>query len=113
MAKLSKTSVYAIQWLNSQGRNIDQIADELNLTTKQVEGTLEKHSSSKTENTNLKDAKSPASRSQNLMIRETASKKTKNVSIMTKEASELNDQLKNQAAKHPLTEKAIFRPRQK
>lgn len=112
MARLAKAQTYAIQWLNSQGKNSTQIADELNLTESVVTKTLEKHSNSKNEQTLLKDAKSPASRSQNLMIRETASKKTKNVSIMTKEASELNDQIKNQASKHPLTEKAIFRPRQ-
>lgn len=112
MARLNKTQIYAIRWLNSQGKDVRQISDELDITNSQVQKTLEKNSISKTNNDAIKTAKEPASKSQNLMIRETASKKTKNVSIMTKEASQLNDQMKNQAAKHPLTEKAIFRPRQ-
>lgn len=112
MARLSKIQIYAIRWLNSQGKNNEQIADELDISNTQVKKTLEQNTSSKTDNETIKTAKEPASRSQKLMIRETANKKTKNVAIMTKEASEFNDHLKQQAAKHPLTEKAIFRPRQ-
>lgn len=112
MARLNKTQIYAIRWLDSQGKNIDQISDELDIPSTTVKKTVEKNSSAKSDDKSIKTAKEPVSKSQNLMIRETASKKTKNVSIMTKEASELNDQIKNQAAKHPLTEKAIFRPRQ-
>jgi hypothetical protein len=112
MARLNKTQIYAIRWLHSQGKNNEQIADELDISNTQVNKTLEQNTSSKTDKESIKTAKEPASRSQKLMIRETATKKTNNVSIMTKEASELNDQLKQQTAKHPLTEKAIFRPRQ-
>jgi len=112
MARLNKTQIYAIQWLNSQNKSPDQIADELTLSVEQVTKTIEKHSTSKTDDDAIKTGKSPVSRSHNLMITETANKGTKNVAIMTKEASQLNDELKNKAANHPLTEKAIFRPRQ-
>lgn len=111
MARLNKTQIYAIRWLDSQGKNVDQIADELDIPSTTVKKTLEKNSNAKNDDKAIKTAKEPVSRSQNLMIRETAAKKTKNVAIMTKEASELNDQLKNQPSKHPLTEKAIFRPK--
>lgn len=112
MARLSKTQIYAIRWLNSQDKNITDIAEELKIKEDQITKIIEKYSSSKTEGNNIKNAKSPVSRSQSLMIRETAAKKTNNVAIMTKEASELNDHLKNQSTMHPVTEKAIFRPRQ-
>lgn len=113
MARLGKIQIYAIRWLNSQGKTSEAIADELNLSENQVKKTLEQNSSTNNNNANIKTAKSPANKVQNLMITETSNKKTKNVAIMTKEASELNDQLKNQSSIHPMTEKAIFRPRQK
>jgi len=110
---LNKTQIYAIRWLNSQNKTIKEISDELDITENQIQKTLEKYSSTKTENSNtIKDAKSPVSRSQNLMIRETSGKKTNNVAIMTREASEVNDHFKNNIVTHPTTEKAIFRPRQ-
>lgn len=111
MARLSKTQIYAIRWLDSQQKSASEIAEELNLKEDQISKTIEKYSISKKETNSIKDAKSPVSRSQNLMIRETSAKKTNNVAIMTKEASELNDHLKNQPTAHPVTEKAIFRPR--
>lgn len=110
MSRLNKTQIYAIRWLNSQNKTAKQIADELELVESQVQKTLEKNTATSQDN-NIKTAKSPSSKSHSLMITETASKKTKNVSIMTKEASELNDNIKQNMCHHPVTEKAIFRPK--
>lgn len=115
MAKLSKTNTYAIQWLNSQGKNVEEIATELSLTEKQVSSVVEKTTKSGAELSNIKTAKSPSAsgRSMNLMIRETAGKKTNSVSIMTGEASMINDQFKNQSTNQQRkTDKYIFRPKQ-
>jgi predicted transcriptional regulator len=118
MAKLSKVNTYAIQWLNSQGKNIEEIATDLSLTEKQVSSVVEKTTKSGAESSNIKTAKSPSSsansRSMNLMIRETAGKKSNSVSIMTGEASMVNDQLKSQSTNNQQrkTDKYIFRPKQ-
>ena len=112
MPRLNKTQTYAIQWLNSQKKEVVEIADELKLSEKQVLTVLEKASTATNDQSSVKTTKSPAgNRSQNLMIRHTAGKKTNNVSIMTGEASALHDELKNKTGFNPNTEKAIFRPR--
>jgi hypothetical protein len=113
MAKLNKTQIYAICWLNSQNTKTPKIAEELGILENDVIKTIEKNSRSKTDEADkVKTTKSSAAnRSQNLMIRETAQKKTNNVSIMTGEASMMNDELmKNIKAHNPNTEKNIFRP---
>lgn len=114
MARLGKAQTYAIQWLHLKEKTPIEIADELSLTIKQVNGVLEK-SSTKDNSSSIKTAKSPTSRSHNLMIRETSGKKTNSVAIMTGEASMANDSLKNQAPKshqQAKTEQYIFRPKQ-
>jgi hypothetical protein len=115
MAKLTKTEMYAIRWLNHEGVNSAKIAEELSLLENDVIKTIEKNSRSKKEDEEdkIKTGKSStASRSQNLMIRETSAKKTNNVSIMTGAASMMNDELmKSVQAHNPNTEKNIFRPR--
>lgn len=114
MAKLNKTQMYAIRWLEYEGLTSDKIAEELSLPENDVIKTIEKHSRSKNDETDNKvktTKSSAANRSQNLMIRETSAKKTNNVSIMTGAASMMNDELmKSVQAHNPNTEKNIFRP---
>jgi orotate phosphoribosyltransferase-like protein len=114
MAKLTKTEMYAIRWLDYDGFKSNQIAEELNLPENDIIKTIEKHSRTKKEETEEKvrtTKSSSAGRSQNLMIRETSAKKINSVSIMTGEASMMNDELmKKVSAYNPNTEKNIFRP---
>jgi len=110
MSRLSKTQAYAIQWLNSQGKNNLDIATELSITEKQVEKILEK-TTTVTDSPSIKTAKSPVSKSHDMMIRHTAAKNTNNVSIMTKEASQNNDQLKSSYDATNKNSSHIFRPR--
>lgn len=114
MPKTSKVQNYAIQFLLSQNKSIEEIALELNISEKQVSNVIEKNYPSSTDESSIKTSTSKAgkSKSKDLMITETAGKGTKNVAIMTKEASELNDHLRNKApAKQPRNfDKAIFRP---
>lgn len=110
MARQNKTQVYAVQWLNSQNKSPEDIANELKLEVSAVVSILEKHHTQQ-ESTNIKTKKS-SSKSNTLMITETAAKKTKNVAIMTKEASEYNDSVRGSAnTNNPQTQKAIFRPK--
>lgn len=108
MAKLSNAHTYAIQWLNSQGQSIDDIAKELGITTKQVSSILEKQANTGKE-AEVPVATSKVGKYPNLMINQTSGKRTKSVAIMTKEASEVHD-----AARSKLTSKkqmkGIFRP---
>lgn len=113
MSKNSKIQNYAIQFLLSQNKSIQEIALELDIPEKQVTSVAEKtHPSG--EDTQIKTSTSKAgkSKSKDLMITETAGKGTKNVAIMTKEASELNDHLRNKTpTKKPRNfDGAIFRP---
>ena len=118
MSRLNKVQIYAIRWLNSQGKNPNEIATELSLSENQISKTLEKYGASLDANQDkpIKTvsepvAAKPKSKTQDLMIRHTSAKKTNNVSIMTKEASALNDELKRNQASHPRTEQNIFRPK--
>jgi predicted DNA-binding protein (UPF0251 family) len=113
MAKLNKTEIYAIRWLDYDGLDSAKIADELKIPENDVIRTLEKHTRTKKEDSVKTTKSSTANRSQNLMIRETAGKKTPNVSIMTGAASMMNDELMKSVPTHnPNTEKNIFRPNQ-
>lgn len=110
MAKLNKTQTYAIQWLNSQNKSIEDIAIELKITTKQVSSVVEK-------NTNAgEDAKVPVGTSKvgkfpNLMITETAAKRNKGVAIMTREASEVHDAARSKLSSAKKNQEGIFRPK--
>lgn len=110
MAKLSRTQTYAILWLNSNGKNIDEISNELSITSKQVSSALEKNSNAGA-NANIPVAKSKAGNIPNLMINETAAKKNKGVSIMTKEASEVHDAAKSKLVPKKRDVEGIFRPK--
>lgn len=119
MAKLNKTQIYAIRWLNSQGLIANQIAEELNLLEKQIVSTLEKYAQSKTSETeDIKTVKSsavPGSKTKDLMITHTSGKKNNSVAIMTKEASEVSDEMKKRLRSNGRTDdqKGIFRPKKK
>ncbi len=114
MSRLNKTQLYAIRWLNHEGKSPESISTELDVTIKQVLSTLEKYSSSIDDNkeSQLDTKKEPVSASKNLMINQTSAKQTKNVMIMTKEASMMNDELKKRYVPGPsrTTQDAIFRP---
>ena len=103
MAKLSKSNFYAIQWLSSQGKSPSEIAQELNISEKQVESNI------------TAQATQPADQSKitpkNLMITQTSGKGTNTVAIMTKQASELGDELKKNHIP-PRSNVGIFRPKQ-
>jgi orotate phosphoribosyltransferase-like protein len=119
MSKLNKTQIYAIRWLDSQGMITNQIAEELNLLEKQIVSTLEKYAQSKTPETeDLKTVKSsvvPGPKAKDLMITHTSGKKNNSVAIMTKEASEVGDEMKKRLKSNGRTDdqKGIFRPNKK
>lgn len=113
MAKISKAQNYAILWLNNQGIETVKIADELNLTEKQVLSVLEKGIDNKiSKDTKIKTVKSVvSSKSKDMMITKTSAKGTKNVAIMTQEASQLNDELKKQNSTSSRSrDNIIYRP---
>lgn len=91
MSRLSKTEIYAIQWLDHQNFSSLEIATELKINEKQVVKTLEKvagiNKPGKIKTVTEPVAKPP----NNLFIMESYNKKNKGVAIMTKEASEKAD----------------------
>lgn len=107
MAKISKIQTYAVLWLNYNSWSVEKIAEELNLTEKQITNVIEPKKDS-----SLKTKSEPvgSSRSKNMMIRETANKKS-HVAIMTKESSMINDEAKkNQTITKPEETPGIYRP---
>lgn len=88
--KITKQTEYAIRWLVSNGKTIDEISKELDLTIKQVSNYLTKN------NLSAKKQKTAA----DLMITQTRDKGTKNVSIMTKEASAFGDEFRKNLHKY-------------
>jgi hypothetical protein len=112
MSRLNKAQIYAIRWLASENKGSADIASELSITEDQVIKTMEKYSKTQEDKNAIKTKKSSvASKSKELMIRHTSSKKNNNVSIMTKEASQLNDDIKKKMKFNENTEKGIFRPK--
>lgn len=107
MSKISKIQTYAALWLNHNGLSVVKIAEELNLTEKQITNVIEPKKDS-----GVKTTSEPvgSSRSKNMMIRETANKKS-HVAIMTKESSMINDEIKKNQVKTKLEETpGIYRP---
>lgn len=109
MSRLNKLQIYSIRWLHSQDKDAKYIANDLELTEKQVSNAIEKFGINN--EAKLKTATSKASK--NLMISETSSKKSRNVSIMTKEASMQNDAVisKHNKQANNANNKYIFRPK--
>lgn len=117
MSKVTKVQTYAVCWLNTLNKSSLDIADELNLTEKQVLNILEKNTSPQTEQTieslkTVTSSVSPKITPKDLMINQTSAKKINSVSIMTKEASELSDELRKKAQGNNKTDsqRGIFRP---
>lgn len=109
MIKTTKLHKYAIYWLHSQGYSIEQIQAEVKLSLKQIQNVI--NSSlvvSEIEATNPAPSP-PKSQSKNLMITDSNAKKFK-VAIMTKDASMLNDELKNRGDTKKNTQNYIYRP---
>lgn len=108
--KITKELGYAINWLVSQHKNVDNICNELNLTKKQVTSYIEKHNLTNSKPLAIK-SESTRLKSKELMIRHTSNKKANNVAIMTKEASEINDEFKKQNnVKSNRNANCIFKP---
>ena len=108
MARLSKLQIYSIKWLNSQGKNIDEIANELNLklTTKQMEKIIPP-SVIKEEQV----AVVPTIGVKDLMITSTSGKNNNTIAIMTKDASAAADHARTSSSQDPrsLNKNSIYR----
>lgn len=111
MAKLSKTQIYAIHWLNSQNKDMDFIAADLNITNKQVSNILSKVSDTPTTNGDSTDS-TVSINAKNLMITHTSGQKVNTVAIMTRDASSLGDKIKTESVPSKnRNDNAIFRPK--
>lgn len=109
MSRLNKLQIYAIRWLHSQDKDAKYIANDLELTEKQISNAIEKFGINN--KAKLKTATSKASKT--LMISETSGKKSNSVSIMTQEASMKNDAMVAKHNKQINNDKSnyIFRPK--
>jgi hypothetical protein len=104
MARLNKTQIYAIRWLNSQELSHEKIANELGLNINQITKTLEKnHKTSETKSV-------PTKSSPSVIVNTTSGKGIKGVAIMTSEGSEIGDKNKTSTNYNPI-QKSIFRPK--
>lgn len=90
MKKLSKTTIYAILWLNHSGKSIEDISLDLSLEPDSVRGVIEKNFTNPQDN-EIKTQTKPAS---NLMINRSQVKDSP-VSVMTKEASQQSDSVRS------------------
>jgi len=107
MARLSKTQLHAIRWLNHQSYSNEKIASELGLNIDQVVKALEKYSNASTE-PQVPIKTQPV----NNIINKTAGKGIGGVTIMTKEASEMSDEsYKKNNKTNPAINNSIFRPK--
>jgi len=103
--RLNKKQKYAINWLVSQKKEVQEIVKELKLQIKIVENYI-----NKTVTVEKEVTEEPATiKSKDLMIRHTGNKNNNTVSIMTKEASELNDETKKKSRQQAKENKNIFR----
>lgn len=114
MTRLNKAQKYAIYWLNSQGLDSENIANELNVSRDTVVKCLEKNQNINADNS-IKTSSSAAGKvkNKNLMINQTSVKKNNTVMIMTGEASTQHDEMKKTFAqgKSKKTKDAIFKPK--
>lgn len=91
MKALSKSQIYAILYLKDVNKlQTENISQELNISEDRLQNFLDTDYALYTKN------KKPTSK--DLMITETSSKKNNSVAIMTKEASEMNDQMRSNRA---------------
>lgn len=116
MSKITKTQTYAICWLHSLNKSVLEISEELKLNEKQILSVLEKNTQVKQDSDEIiKTSTSSVGQKptpKDLMITHTSAKKTNSVSIMTKEASELNDELRKKINTNTKNDqqRGIFRP---
>lgn len=101
--RLNKTQKYAINWLNSIGKDGEEIAKELKLKIAAVENYIKKNTQQENTPTDysktkpkeciarFKNTEKNKSHTLKMMLTETAGKKQNSVCIMTKEASSLSD----------------------
>lgn len=108
LMKLSKSTMYAINWLYSNSKSIEDISEELNLQTDTIREYIEKNHVQK--DINLANKSEQVKSSKDLMIRHTKDKQTNNVSIMTREASAYNDDAKKKLFKKSKNQDHIFNP---
>lgn len=106
--KLSKSTMYAINWLYSNSKSIENIAEELGLQVDTVQEHIEKNHVPNP--ANLANKSEPVKSSKDLMIRHTKEKQTNNVSIMTREASAYNDDAKKKLSRKVKPQDHIFNP---
>lgn len=112
MPKLSKNNLYAIQWLHSQGKSIEDIATELKVSVTQVKNAIPEQQTIQQAEPSIPNNSAVKPDPKSLMITQTSGKGTNSVAIMTKQASELGDALKKNHTP-PRTVTGIFRPREK
>jgi len=82
MARISKAQTYAVRWLNHQQKSPKDIASELKLSIKQVEGILEKYGAS---DGTVKTKQAPVSAVKKMMSSKTS--RSQGVTVMTGDAS--------------------------
>lgn len=110
MSRLNKAQIYAINWLYSQDKSLEDIANELDLNVEQVTKSLEKTSSNNKKK--IKTGSEPAGQKQpDLMITKTSGKNNTGVTIMTREASEKNDSIRGKLSGQQIRTNAIHRPK--
>jgi hypothetical protein len=86
MAKYNKTQQYAVLWLSHSGADAKKIAEELELTIKQVNYIINQNN----KNPVGPDNDGKQSVVKNLIITESAAGR-QSVAVMTKEASQISD----------------------
>lgn len=106
MARITKLQRYAIRWLNHENRSAEDIASELNMTVKQVNSEIEKHSSTNAVN-EVKTAQQPASKIKKMLSKTVAG--DQKVTIMSQEASLAIQDHPQKNKKHE-RENYIYRP---
>lgn len=105
--KISKSNGYAISWLFSHNKTVEEISKELKLNLETIKSYIEKNPNLMTKDLPIKTG--PAT-SKDLMIRHTRDKKTNSVAIMTKEASERNDASRDRFKNISNNKPHIFKP---
>lgn len=107
--KMNNIHKYAILWLNSQSLSIEDIAQELKLTVKQIQYVLNNQSKSNKTDTVHNASEPVKSKMQDLIITDSASHKHR-VAIMTKAGSEMGDASKKSNVVNSNNKSYIYRP---
>lgn len=105
---LSKSDKYAIEFLYSQNKSVEDICKELNLTQAQVAKIIRNLTKDQVVSCPPPEAKTD--KTKNLMIRQTSAKKQNSVSIMTEGAAQLSDEfIKTMSRNTKNTDNYIYR----